>query len=284
MKEKILVCCHKQDVMENTYPYYPLHVGKANSTLELGFPGDNTGNNISEKNPSYCELTGLYWLWKNLQDEEVIGVCHYRRYFDFHKQCRFGFHETMFPVSSFERMNREIPREILEKVKAGFVVCAKPYKSVSVFHDYCSNHYSEDYKVLSRVFYRTQSMKMKRAFFRVFQGCELRPCNMFIMSRCDFEAYCQWLFHILDEVEHNIDITYYNATQQRIFGYMGERLLNVWLQAEKLHKLIERPLMLFVDDAVYAQQKKQSLFDYKYHNLRFQWANILIRPSKFKER
>jgi hypothetical protein len=46
----------------------------------LDFPGDNTGDNISEKNPLYCELTGVYWAWKNLECD-VTGLVHYRRYF-----------------------------------------------------------------------------------------------------------------------------------------------------------------------------------------------------------
>ena len=59
--------------------YLPIHVGREGKE-DLGYIGDNTGDNISEKNPNYCELTGLYWAWKNL-DCEYIGLCHYRRYF-----------------------------------------------------------------------------------------------------------------------------------------------------------------------------------------------------------
>ena len=82
MNCKILVCCHKDDIYVNQEPYLPLQVGKALSDLDLGLLGDNTGDNISVKNKSYCELTGLYWAWKNLKGIDVIGLCHYRRYFD----------------------------------------------------------------------------------------------------------------------------------------------------------------------------------------------------------
>ncbi len=59
--------------------YLPLHVG-AEGKADFGYTKDNTGDNISVKNPNYCELTGLYWAWKNLNCE-YIGLCHYRRYF-----------------------------------------------------------------------------------------------------------------------------------------------------------------------------------------------------------
>lgn len=80
MKIVMIVAAHKAYRMPEDPMYLPLHVGKAGKSLELGFQGDDTGDNISEKNPEYCELTGLYWAWKNL-DADYIGLSHYRRYF-----------------------------------------------------------------------------------------------------------------------------------------------------------------------------------------------------------
>ena len=82
-KVKILVCCHKEAYVPNDDIYLPIHVGKAISKKDLGFQGDDEGDNISYKNPHYCELTALYWAWKNLRNVDYIGLCHYRRYFDF---------------------------------------------------------------------------------------------------------------------------------------------------------------------------------------------------------
>ena len=54
---------------------------------------DNDGENISSKNPMYCELTAQYWAWKNA-DADYYGFCHYRRYFDFtntpHRENDYG--------------------------------------------------------------------------------------------------------------------------------------------------------------------------------------------------
>lgn len=83
-KLKILVCTHKQSEYTRTEePFFPIQAGKAlHPDLDLGFTCDNTGDNISEKNDHYSELTVLYWGWKNIKDVEYIGLNHYRRYFD----------------------------------------------------------------------------------------------------------------------------------------------------------------------------------------------------------
>ena len=78
---KIIVCCHKNALLKQSDSYIPVHVGKALTGEDFGLIGDNTGDNISLKNSSYCELTGMYWAWKNLSGVDFIGLCHYRRPF-----------------------------------------------------------------------------------------------------------------------------------------------------------------------------------------------------------
>ena len=83
-KVKILVACHKPDSVYEDEVYTPIHVGRAISKCTDDMHhmiGDDTGDNISDKNPMYCEVTAQYWAWKNLKDVEYIGLCHYRRYF-----------------------------------------------------------------------------------------------------------------------------------------------------------------------------------------------------------
>ena len=80
-KLKIAVATHKKFQMPTQAGYFPLHVGKSRHTQKLSeYVGDDTGDNISDKNPFFCELTGLYWAWKNL-DSDYLGLAHYRRYF-----------------------------------------------------------------------------------------------------------------------------------------------------------------------------------------------------------
>ena len=79
MKVTVVVAAHKPYAMPDDPLYLPLHVG-AEGKESFGFTGDNTGENISAKNPTFCELTGLYWAWKNL-DADYVGLAHYRRHF-----------------------------------------------------------------------------------------------------------------------------------------------------------------------------------------------------------
>ena len=78
-KIEIYIAIHKKAKVLERECYIPLHVG-AEGKEDLGFTRDNTGDNISCKNLNYCELTGLYWIWKHSK-ADIVGLVHYRRYF-----------------------------------------------------------------------------------------------------------------------------------------------------------------------------------------------------------
>lgn len=249
MNCKIIVCCHKDDFKVNEIPYLPLHVGKALSSQDLGIIGDDTGESISVKNKSYCELTGLYWAWKNLQDVDILGLCHYRRYFDFHNQCKPILPYTKFRKDNCERLDFSIPERILEAVCKGKVVAPRVINNVgSLYDEYCICHNSEDLRTLEAVIKETSKQKYIDAFNKVMHLTHKPMCyNMLIMNRQDFDRYCSWLFDILEEVERRVDISSYSPAQQRIFGYMAERLFNVWIVAER-KIIIHKPLMFIMED------------------------------------
>ena len=82
---KIIIAAHKAYRMPEDPMYLPLHVGAACHEQDPGYVRDDTGDNISALNPSFCELTGLYWAWKHL-DADYIGLAHYRRHFSLSKK------------------------------------------------------------------------------------------------------------------------------------------------------------------------------------------------------
>lgn len=245
LKVKILVCCHKKDVMACGEQFFPIHVGKAlHSEVELGIQADDTGDNISKKNASYCELTGMYWAWKNLKNVDVIGLNHYRRYFDYYGQSSKAYESESYPSSRFDELKLLTPKHILKKVLEGGIVTANPISfDANLAYTYCYYHNSADFRALQHVIATTQPEYVKKAFWKVmYQNCRLMPFNMFLMRWDDFDKYCTWLFQILAQVEDITDISDYGPVQRRIYGYMGERLFNVWLVAEK-KRLINRPIL-----------------------------------------
>ena len=84
--DHVYVVSHKNAKFPTESIYKPIQVGKKESFTEIR---DNTGDNISEKNPNYCELTAAYWIWKN-DKSDITGLTHYRRYFFKNKKSNYG--------------------------------------------------------------------------------------------------------------------------------------------------------------------------------------------------
>ena len=223
---KVIVCCHKQDVMATQEPYMPIHVGKAFSDAKLGIQADNEGENISAKNRNYCELTGMYWAWKNLKNVDVVGLCHYRRYFDFHNQCDTVMPETPFKTEDFGKIDLTIPQSVIDNIHDGEAYVAKPrFYRESLYVNYCLAHISDDMRTLEEYIMTTQSEDIKWAWYEyMHRNCQLRHYNMFLMTWHDFDEYCSWLFPLLSELEKRIDISHYSPVQGRIWGYMADGL------------------------------------------------------------
>lgn len=245
MKAKILICCHKPCDYLQEEPFLPVHGGKAMATVDLNMQGDDTGDNISHKNSYYNELTVMYWAWKNLKDVDVIGLCHYRRYFDFHHR------DTVIsvPTAHFHQTDVSIPPSVLNSLKEGeIVLCTASVLPFSVGTYYCTLHQSDDFRTLEKFINETQSDSMKKAFWEVMHNSNLfSPFNMFIMHRSDFEKYCSWLFPLLEELEKRIDYASYSPYQSRVLGFISERLLNVFVHEQKM-RIKYRPIIWFTDE------------------------------------
>ncbi len=246
---KIIVCCHKEDIYKNSEIYMPLHVGKALSDINLGITGDNTGNHISYKNGSYCELTGMYWAWKNLKGIDYIGLCHYSRYFDFNHLGRKIFPYNIFKTNTINQLNLDISPKAEKWLKNGGCIIPKPsHIHTSLYMQYCEGHYSPDIKLLGDIIREQLPQKYFQSFIdTMIKSNHFSPYNMFIMNWRDFDKYCSWLFSLLNKIEDRIDISHYPIYQQRIFGFMAERLLNLYINAERM-KIMHLPIIRFSDE------------------------------------
>lgn len=246
---KILICCHKPDRFVRDEIYTPIHVGKAVSDRDLGIMGDDTGDNISRLNANFCELTGLYWAWKNLEPVDYVGLCHYRRYFNFHDGGDFLSDYSIVRSKDFDNLDLSLP-DLDALFRKYDVVLSKPkYFPYSLFVQYAEAQVSEDLRTLCSVVHEKYP-DFDHAMNEVLM-CNNRLCpyNMMIMRWADFQRYCAWLFDILFAARERINIEHYNAVQARIWGYMGERLLSVWICHEQM-KVKHYPVYWVNDEEV----------------------------------
>lgn len=226
MKIKMLVATHKKYDMPSYNIYLPVHVGREGKE-DLGYQGDNQGDNISDKNSNYCELTGLYWAWKNL-DCDIIGLSHYRRHFTMKSKSEIKNNKD-------NKMDLVINNdEILSLLKGCDIIVPKKrnYYIETIWSHYEHAHKIKDLIETKNIIKEKYSEYID-SFDKVMNGKTLHLYNMFIMSKEDFDSYCEWLFDILFELESRTDLSEYDAYQSRIYGFISERLFNVWILHNK---------------------------------------------------
>lgn len=208
MKTEIYVATHKEYKMPNSSIYIPIHVGKKNSQKDFGYIGDDIGENISEKNSTYCELTALYWLWKN-SNADVVGLVHYRRLFTDKKDNILNGLEIKTILNKFDMI----------------VAKKRNYYIETVESHYSNAHFKNDLILLRG----TLEEKDQVYFDKLMKERKLHLYNMFICKKDLLNEYCEWLFPILEKLEVRIDTTAYDSYQKRVIGFLAERLLNIWL-------------------------------------------------------
>ena len=261
-KIKILVCCHKPCELPKDDIFLPIQVGAAISDVDLGMQRDDQVNgepcdNISIKNKSYCELTAMYWAWKNIKkiypDLEYIGLNHYRRYFDF--SCKHSLLEDFVLEENDVKnylLNVNKLSELLNRKR--FLISKHHMYKFSMYYTYCLFYNSEDYRLLKDAV-RKIHPDFYDDFVTVMEKSNIySPYNMFVMQYSDFSNYCTWLFSILKEVESKSIYEHYAPQQMRLFGYMAEFLTRVYLHKHMKHTK-ELMVNVYRDDI-----KKMNLF------------------------
>lgn len=244
---KILVACHKPvaHILENDI-FMPIHVGKSlHPEVDLGFTTDSTGDNISDKNDSFCELTALYWAWKNLKNVDYIGLCHYRRYLNFTGEDPLkvnDFFEKFSSSSGTTELKKEL-NYLLDRYPV--LIPKKDYCDESIYESYARDHHEKDLLNTFEIIRDNYDNSFVESFIKTANGNRITLCNMFVMPWETFCEYCEFLFHVLFELEKKTDLSNYDTYQKRIYGFIGERLLNVFLNRENAgFKTKEIPVLL----------------------------------------
>lgn len=239
--------------------YQPIMAGNALLNEKTIITGDDTGENISKKNPFYSELTGIYWAWKNTT-QRVTGSCHYRRFFTalpeplFYRVKRLlyfvaGLHRKrqglIYTGNTRLFVDRILNRQQLNELLKSFDAILPQARELkySVKTHFSRYHDIRDLELLEVILtekYPTYLPALKQ----VLEGKRLYANNMFVMKDEHYQEFMTWWFDILFEFEKRINLANYTDYQKRILGFIAERLLNVWFAHKKLN-CVELPVIYF---------------------------------------
>lgn len=217
MKTTVYVLTHKNFIPPNdTKMYVPLHVGHTFCVSDYGFMGDDTGDNISERNDTFSELTGLYWAWKNDDTSDIIGTCHYRRYL-------INEGEELLTEPEVEEILKDYDLITTKELKLNF-----PYEYG--FKEHHKPLYLEETKKAIESLYPEDLP----VFNSAIKGVHTYFGNMMIMKKETYSAYMKWLFDILFFMDRNITVDEPDSYHRRIYGFISEFLLYVYVKSRGL--------------------------------------------------
>jgi hypothetical protein len=217
MKITIVVAAHKQYWMPEDDIYVPLQVGSAGKSTLDGMARDDTGAQISARNASFCELTGLYWAWKNL-DADFIGLAHYRRY--------------LASRTGLIKKDRIATRSEIERAlsRADVILPKKRHYYIETnYSQYAHAHHEQDL-ILTREILQERYPLYLPSWECVMRCTSGHRFNIFVMKKQLLDLYLVWLFDVLFALEQRLDRSDYDGLDGRVFGLVSERLLDVWIE------------------------------------------------------
>lgn len=225
-KINIIVATHKKYKMPEDEIYLPIQVGSEGKE-ELGYQKDNQGDNISLKNSYYCELTSLYWAWKNL-DADYIGLSHYRRHFT----C-----SNKIPKNEDDKFEVLLNKQQVEKLleKTDIILPKKRKYYIENLYDHYKHTMHGETLDETRKIIEEQCSEYLVEFDNLQKRTSAHMFNMFIMKREYLDKYCEWMFNILFELEKRIDPKQYDSFHARYLGRISELLLDIWINTNKLN-------------------------------------------------
>lgn len=211
MSVKIFAMTHKRFEVPGDPMYIPLHVGHINAKEDFGYLGDDTGDHISDLNCYYAELSGVYWVWKNYRDADCVGICHYRRFLTSEE----GY---VFTEAEYERILKEYDivttkqLELPGSYRNGFGA----HHKVGILDEtgrVIAERYPEYYDTFVSLVHQNKT----------YFG------NIMVAKKKLYDTYCEWLFTIFFELQKRIDLTFEDDYHKRVFGFISEFLLYVWV-------------------------------------------------------
>lgn len=204
--------------------YIPLMCGSSISINKTNYLQDNTGDNISQFNKYYSELTGEYWAWKHSK-ADIIGFCHYRRFFA--KNLRFTKLTEKDIKKDLSKYDIILPKAThIDKTN-----CEDIYYGMKEHPNYGAT--CEDYIKLNNLI-KNEFPEYYSSFKKVLNKKTVYNHNIFICDRHLANSYFNWAFQVFEKLMPQIDFSSYPPNEKRVFGFMGEFLLTTFVEKNNL--------------------------------------------------
>lgn len=219
MSVRIFAMTHKKFEVPREELYIPLHVGHALAKQDYGYMGDDTGDNISRLNCYYAELSGMYWVWKNYTQAEYVGICHYRRFLTDEQ-------DKAFTQKQYEALLQEYD-----------IITTKELELPNSYHYGFGAHHKIETLDETGEIIRELYPEYYENFMTLVHGNKTYFGNIMVAAKPLYDEYCEWLFTILFELQKRIDLTFEDDYHKRVFGFISEFLLVVWVRTRGLRAL-----------------------------------------------
>lgn len=257
---KVFSCYHNDDTAQQTFQaIIPLRVGATKSSTSNTLR-DDTSNNISAKNPYYCELTGTYWIWKNAQ-ADIVGLFHYRRVLNF-----ANTDSKIDVINNKTALKYKITNATIQNILQEYdliLPCKSKKTKISVYDYYCQAHIGSDMDLVLEIIKQKYPNDYTTAVNELKNNTQMFLGNMLIANKKVFDTYAEWLFSILFEVEKKIQpsVLQRDTYQQRVYGFLAERLMGVFIATHPHLKVKQVPLL-------FVEKDKKKYRKYKFKQLK----------------
>ena len=241
-------CCTKNG-------FLPIAAGACRNDILNDACGED---NISHKNRYYGDLTSIYWAWKNLKGVDIIGTSHYRRYI----ADIFYLSKQQYDVTwkSFTEYNYSVDVFKFILKKYDFIMIKPLSINQTVGEQYINCHpFPENLKVVEEVLLELSPTYLKY-WKEYINSNQLQFGFLFVTKWQHFNDLCSWLFPILEEVEHRIDVSQYQGYQSRVIAYLYERLVPIFIYKNSL-SIFHMPMFFISEEGILV---KEHIFNYWY--------------------
>jgi len=229
-KIQLFVATHIQFDYQLASGYDYIRVGKNNFVTQFS---DSINEHISELNPYYCELTAMYWIWRNFNEpNSIVGLFHYRRLLaaDSHFDILFKKPVTLEIIAAYLK-----DFDILLPIKI--------FHKHSLYDVYDKSHQINDLILMLKSLDQIHHIPYSESLYFLENVYAGYYCNMMICNKSLFDDYCSWAFPVLDKVFKQIDFIDRTKSESRVIGYLSERLFNIWLKIHPDLTIKELPII-----------------------------------------